>query len=447
MHATVDSRRVAGHRVTELIDQDDRSVSALLFSDPAIYERELEQIFDRSWLMVAHVSELPAPHHFVQRYMGQDQVLVTRDGAGDIHVLLNSCSHKGTQVCSVDTGRSTTFVCPYHGWVYRSDGGLAAVLAEQDAYGDKLDKSTLGLKQARVATYAGFVFATWNHEGPSLTEHLGEYAWYLDIVFGAHPLGMEVLGEPIRWTIECNWKLPAGDNFVGDAYHVLSAHRVAVEIGLSPMGANADYTRLHGTNVTDGARGHGLRCTPVLAGDATLEAICAVVGIPAGEVGAVREQLSDEQLELFVRNPPRVGTCFPNFSWLSSPFPTVIGGPLEPMVSVRLLQPKGPTTLELWTWPMAFRCATDEVKEVARRSAIRTFNSSGIFEQDDAEIWTLIQRSFRGVRGRHQRLLYRATAPARTSGWAGPLEARTGLACEDNMWAFYEAWLARMVAA
>ena len=97
--------------------------------------------------------------------VAHDQVaqrrIVVRDRAGEIRVLLNSCSHKGRTVCVVDRGNSTGFTCSYHGWRYRSDGTLGGVPNSADGYLGELDKSMLGLVSARVDTYHGLIFATW----------------------------------------------------------------------------------------------------------------------------------------------------------------------------------------------------------------------------------------------------------------------------------------------
>ena len=73
-----------------------------------------------------------------------------------------------------------------HGWVFSTSGALVAT-AEDNTYGGKVDFKTLDLRQARVGSYAGLVFATWNHDAPSLDELLVDARWYLDIMFNRTP--------------------------------------------------------------------------------------------------------------------------------------------------------------------------------------------------------------------------------------------------------------------
>lgn len=439
-----------GTSVGSLVRNDARTVSARVYSDPEVYRLELERIFDRAWLMICHESEIPNPGDFVMRTMGEDRVIVTRDASGQINILLNSCSHKGTQVCRAEQGSTPTFSCPYHGWVYRNTGELMQVPAEKEAFKDALDKPNLGLKRARMGIYQGFVFGTWNESGISLEEHLGDVRWYLDMVFGALDNGMEVAGPPVRWVVDANWKIAAGDNFSGDAYHITTTHRSFQEIGMAPMGSGTADTRLSGLSVCDPVHGHGLRCTGAVyieGGEPSIEHVCTSVGIPIDRIDEMRRRLSAEQIECFTKAPPRVGNVFPNFSWTNAPFPTEHGGAVEPLTSVRTWQPRGPNHMEVLTWPMVYKDAPPETKAAARRCVIRTFNSSGIFESDDAEMWSAIQRSLAGVQGRRRELLYKATSEPDSTEWPGPLDARPGFATEDNLWNFYLTWQRWMRAA
>src|SRR5678815_6006723 len=89
---------------------------------------------------------------FFHTYMGEDPVILTRDGQGRLHALLNMCRHRGNRVLRCDDGNARRFMCSYHGWTYTNDGRLEHVAGESEAYYGALDKSSLGLIQARVDT-------------------------------------------------------------------------------------------------------------------------------------------------------------------------------------------------------------------------------------------------------------------------------------------------------
>jgi phenylpropionate dioxygenase-like ring-hydroxylating dioxygenase large terminal subunit len=141
-HATLDA----------LVDTGHGTVSREVFVNENILEQELEMIFARTWLLVAHECQIPKPNDYVVSRMGKDSVIVTRDRQGQIHVLLNSCRHRGMKVCRYDQGNTRAFTCPYHGWSYSIDGALVEIPGQligvpgfEQHYHGELDKQGWGL--------------------------------------------------------------------------------------------------------------------------------------------------------------------------------------------------------------------------------------------------------------------------------------------------------------
>src|SRR6187431_2322901 len=87
-------------------------IPAHVYSDPDVYELERERIFGRTWLFLAHESEIPAAGDFVLRRIVDDSFIVVRDAAGAVRVLFNMCIHRGMQVCRAEQGNATHFRCP-----------------------------------------------------------------------------------------------------------------------------------------------------------------------------------------------------------------------------------------------------------------------------------------------------------------------------------------------
>src|SRR5437763_17174754 len=78
-----------------VIDPASGKLDRRIFSDRAAYDDEMEKIFGRAGLMIGHESLVPAPDAFFHTYMGEDPVILTRDGPGGLHALLNMCRHRG----------------------------------------------------------------------------------------------------------------------------------------------------------------------------------------------------------------------------------------------------------------------------------------------------------------------------------------------------------------
>ena len=132
-----------------------------------------------------------------------------------------------------DDGNAKHFMCTYHGWMYANDGTLEHVPGTSEAYYDELDRSKLGLVEARVETYAGIVFATWATDAPSLEAYLGDARWYLDTLFNRRDGGMQALG-PMKWLEPVNWKTMV-DN-CSDNYHVPTTHQSSARVQTRYLG-------------------------------------------------------------------------------------------------------------------------------------------------------------------------------------------------------------------
>src|SRR5881409_1112429 len=94
----------------ELIRPD--RVHGSLYSDPAIFEAELQNIWYRTWVYVGHESEVPNANDYVVKSIGPQSVIMTRDEQGKVNLLLNRCSHRGNQVTAREQRLSSRLTLP-----------------------------------------------------------------------------------------------------------------------------------------------------------------------------------------------------------------------------------------------------------------------------------------------------------------------------------------------
>src|ERR1700754_3595248 len=106
--------------------QEDRA-HRLIYTDPAIFEAEMTQIFGGTWTYLAHESEIPNANDFISRRLGLRPLIIVRDSEEKIRALYNRCTHRGTTLCRWDKGNSKSFQCPYHGWNFLNNGRLRGV--------------------------------------------------------------------------------------------------------------------------------------------------------------------------------------------------------------------------------------------------------------------------------------------------------------------------------
>lgn len=203
-------------------------INRRIYTDPMIFEAEIQKIWNRSWLFLAHVSEVRNPGDFITTHMGMQPVVLCRDGSGDLHVFFNTCRHRGAIVCREESGSAKVFQCLYHAWTYSLSGALVGVPIP-DAYGSNFRREDFSLSEVpRVEAYKGLIFASLNKDVKPLDDHLGGAREYIDTVLG-YEEGTEVLGAH-RYQFNANWKLILENTT--DGYHGLLLHKAVGQAGM-----------------------------------------------------------------------------------------------------------------------------------------------------------------------------------------------------------------------
>ncbi|MDT4818068.1 Anthranilate 1,2-dioxygenase large subunit [compost metagenome] len=223
-----------------------------IFTEPELFDLEMELIFEKNWIYACHESEIANKHDFMTMRAGRQPMIITRDGNGELHALINACQHRGATLTRVGKGNQSTFTCPFHAWCYKSDGRLVKVKAPGE-YPEGFDKATRGLKKARIESYKGFVFISLDVAGTdSLEDFLGDARVFFDMMVAQSPTGeLEVLPGKSTYTFDGNWKLQNENGL--DGYHVSTVHynyvatvqhRQQVNADKGAAGSTLDYSKL-----------------------------------------------------------------------------------------------------------------------------------------------------------------------------------------------------------
>ena len=193
-------------------------VAAAPYFDRAWYDDEIEAIFKRSWLHVAHISEVPEPGSFVRRELefAAAPLLVVHGRDGVIRTFYNVCTHRGTQLTQDLSGKRAQFSCPYHMWTYGTDGRL---LSAPDFERFHVDKADCSLKQVHTQVLGGLVFVHLDPEpAGSVRDQFGPLAPHFDVM----PSVTAKNFAEFNYEIEANWKINF-DNFQ-ENYHLRFIH-------------------------------------------------------------------------------------------------------------------------------------------------------------------------------------------------------------------------------
>jgi len=191
-----------------------------IYHEPAVYAKELEAIFKRSWYMIGRVDLIPNPGDFFVYELPTFRlsVLICRDKAGSVNGFHNVCPHRGNVVEQRASGKcSGVFMCRFHGWSFDLKGNVVRVRDEEGFFG--IDKSKIALQRIPTQVWEGFIFVS-PEDQPShtLEEYLGQQ-------------GRDVAGYPwdqctqsyhFQTEIHCNWKLLVDSP--AEVYHIPILH-------------------------------------------------------------------------------------------------------------------------------------------------------------------------------------------------------------------------------
>ena len=174
------------------------------YHDPDHHRRELEALWFRNWLCVGSVDEVPAPRSYKVVEVGDQSIILTRDGEGCLRAFHNTCRHRGSVLCEQASGRfpSDQIICPYHGWTYGLDGALERTPFEIPC--EAFDRGRYSLYGVGVCEWAGHMFINLDSDGVtdagealgSMTERLKNWR-----------LHETKVGRRMVRDVACNWKV------------------------------------------------------------------------------------------------------------------------------------------------------------------------------------------------------------------------------------------------
>jgi p-cumate 2,3-dioxygenase subunit alpha len=361
-------------------------VNRTSLTDEDVFRDEMRSIFDRCWLYVGHVSEIPNPGDFRARDVGNRPLVFWHGHDGVRRVFYNSCRHRGALVCRVHQGNTRTMNCFYHAWTYRSDGALNGLPGEE-GYGPTFDRANMGLlSPAKVDSYRGFVFACFDPGAVDLRTYLAGAAEYIDLV-ADQAEAQEIVPGAHEYSAEANWKLFMENSL--DGYHVLPVHVTYFEYLEKADGGRPTLVDLNES--TDLGNGHaavkfrGPWARPVARWSPAL-----------GEQN--RERVEAAYAELVRKHGPERADLIGRVDRNVLIFPNLIILDLMGVV-IRKLTPTAPGHTRITQWSLA-TAGEDADLRARRLENFITFQGPGGFATpDDLEALEACQAGFRAGNG------------------------------------------------
>jgi len=180
------SARCPGESWDDYVNADSREVPAFLraesyeymgseplatarYTSADFFRRELEKLWPNVWQFAAREEDMPDVGDVVVYENAGRSYLVVRQDDGGVRAFHNVCLHRGRKL-RLESGFAKDFKCPFHGFTWNRDGSLKEIPCRWDF--SHLKNETMGLPEARVGRWGGYIFVCENNTGVSLEEYL-----------------------------------------------------------------------------------------------------------------------------------------------------------------------------------------------------------------------------------------------------------------------------------
>ncbi|MGC4093151.1 MAG: aromatic ring-hydroxylating dioxygenase subunit alpha [Polyangiaceae bacterium] len=204
-------------------------VDSRIYTERAIFDEEQRAIWRRSWLLVAHESELAELLDFRTTSAAGEPIALVRGEDGVVRAFLNVCPHRGALLLrepagslkeAGPSGAPKRITCMFHAWQFDSQGRCLSIPRRNAGYQERLQCSQAALHQLHCeVAYGGFVWVHLDADPTPLNDYFGR-------AFDA--LGPHLEAEPLevfhhhKAIVRTNYKLWHDTN--SEFYHDYMHH-------------------------------------------------------------------------------------------------------------------------------------------------------------------------------------------------------------------------------
>jgi glycine betaine catabolism A len=186
----------------DVMPEQARTLPAAYYVDRQYFDREMAHLFARMWICAGRTEQIDAPGRFFIREVLGEPIIVTRSQTSPVSAFYNVCRHRGTRLCSAESGTfSGSIQCPYHAWTYDLEGRLIGAPHMDEV--PHFRKEDYPLHRLGAASWDGHIFINLDRDPSPLGTQLA------DLPDKFRPWRMEDLrlGHRVIYDVKANWKL------------------------------------------------------------------------------------------------------------------------------------------------------------------------------------------------------------------------------------------------
>ena len=210
------------------------SLPADCYHSTEVLDIEIKAIFHQNWLGLGRADRFSEAGKYETMEIAGVPLILINDRDGKLHAFNNACRHRGARLLDGE-GKCRTLRCPFHGWIYNSNGECTTATHMEDSL--NFDKSQLGLIEFALEIHVGFVFVCFAPNPPSFESHIGEF----DKSHAPWPLEALISTRRQSFEVNCNWKLFL--DVFNEYYHLQYIH---------PNSINSLYNKPEPADTTTG---------------------------------------------------------------------------------------------------------------------------------------------------------------------------------------------------
>lgn len=158
-------------------------VDSRIYTDQALFEEEVNKIWKKTWLLVAHESELPNTLDFRTTTIAREPVIIVRGEDGKVRAFLNVCPHRGALLLrepagnlavASPSGSAKRITCMFHAWSFNAKGECLSIPRRNAGYQERLECKDASLHELSCeVALGGFVWVNLDRNAAPVTSELG----------------------------------------------------------------------------------------------------------------------------------------------------------------------------------------------------------------------------------------------------------------------------------
>ena len=197
------------------------------YLSPDLNTLEVRAIFECSWLCVGREEYAPRPGDYYTMDVMGEPVVIVRGTDGIVRALNTACRHRAMPVVT-GRGNAGRFVCPYHSWVYATDGRLIAAPHMEGS--QVFSKAACSLPEYRLESWKGFLFVNLDDDAEPLQTSMAS----MDQATRNYRIEDQTEIFHYETTWNGNWKLSAENSM--EYYHHIGLHARTVGVQMPAKG-------------------------------------------------------------------------------------------------------------------------------------------------------------------------------------------------------------------